>query len=160
MNSNTPPTKRSYTSDDKKRILESIGKIKRKIDLERLAILLYNKNMNLSINSNGAFFNLKHADDETLYEIELLLYNINKKKKKKVKKTDTDTEKYTYVPYSTDEFSEYNQQGYKLSNYEKGILKKHKYLSETISENDNNIIYKDYDPQTLSESADNSNSKK
>lgn len=162
MNSNIPPTKKSYNHDDIKKILERIGKIKRKIDLERLTILLHNRNMNLSINNNGAFFNLKHADDDTLYEIELLLYNINKRKRKmkKVKQDDSESDKYTYVPYSTDEFSEYNQQGYKLSNHEKNILKKHKYMSDTISEHEENIIYKEYDPQTLSESADNYNSQK
>lgn len=162
MNSNNPPTRKSYTSDDIKKILERVNNIKGKLDLERLTILLYDRNMNLTINNNGGFFNLKKADDETLYEIELLLYNIDKRKRKahmkKEKNGSPKQEKYAYTPYSTDEFSDYNQQGYKLSNQEKNILKKHKYMSDTISEQEENIIYKEYDPQVLSESSDHEHS--
>ena len=162
MNSNVP-TKKTYTIADRKKIQDSIGTIKKKKNLIKIFKLILDKNKKYSRNDNGIFINLLDVDDETLYEIELLLYNINKKKLANIESsTDTksETEKYRYTPYSNDEFTEYNQKGVKLSNQEKNILKKYRYMSETISEQEENIIYKDYDPQTMSESSEKQNSSK
>lgn len=107
--------KTKYTHDDRKHIVESIDNLKNDEDYVAIFEILTNNNSNsYTINSNGVFLNLSAVNDNTLDEISKYLNKINKKRIDNIE-VDIDI-----IPNTN--ASKINR-AYKLSNYEKNILK-------------------------------------
>lgn len=107
--------KSKYTRDDKKHIVESIENLKNDQDYVAIfEILTSDDNILYTPNSNGVFLNLTSASDKTLDQIQKYL---KKATRKRAVDTETETE---IIPNA---YSSKNERVYKLSNYEKNILK-------------------------------------
>ncbi|AEQ32737.1 hypothetical protein [Acanthamoeba polyphaga mimivirus] len=107
--------KSKYSRDDRKHIVESIENLKNDKDYVAIFKILMNDDANsYTQNSNGVFLNLSLVSDNTLDDISKYLRKINKIKKKHIE-VDVDI-----VPnYDMSK----NDRVYKLSNYEKNIIK-------------------------------------
>ena len=132
---------KKFTHYDKKRIVYRIEQIKSKKNYIKLFKLINSENIKFTNNSNGIFININSLSDESLYKINNflnLINNTNDMFDVEIANSSVDTD---YKPYSIDEFSDYKSYGPKLSNYEKNIIKRNRYMDES----DNlNIIYKKY----------------
>ncbi|AGC01978.1 hypothetical protein H012_gp482 [Acanthamoeba polyphaga moumouvirus] len=107
--------KSKYSRDDRKHIVESIENLKNDKDYVAIFKILMNDSANsYTQNSNGVFLNLSLVSDDTLDQISKYLKKINKTKKK-------------YIDLDVDVIPNYdiskNERVYKLSNYEKNIIK-------------------------------------
>ncbi|ANB50627.1 hypothetical protein [Powai lake megavirus] len=107
--------KSKYSRDDRKHIVESIENLKNDKDYVAIFKILMNDDANsYTQNSNGVFLNLSLVSDNTLDDISRYLRKINKINKKHIE-VDIDI-----VPnYDVSK----NDRVYKLSNYEKNIIK-------------------------------------
>ncbi|AVL94829.1 hypothetical protein ma443 [Moumouvirus australiensis] len=109
------PNKSKYSRDDRKHIVESIENLKNDKDYVAIFKILMNDNANsYTQNSNGVFLNLSQVSDDTLDQISKYLKKINKTKKKHI---DLDVDIIPNYDISK------NERVYKLSNYEKNIIK-------------------------------------
>ena len=108
--------KSSYSRDDRKHIVECIETLKNDEDYVKIfEILTCDQKNSYTQNSNGVFLNLSKSSDETLDKITSYLRKVERRNKKKQEiEIDIDP---VY------ENSGYEQRAYKLSNYEKNILK-------------------------------------
>ena len=107
--------KSKYSRDDRKHIVESIENLKNDEDYVAIfEILTDDTNNSYTQNSNGVFLNLSAVSDNTLGKIIRYLKKINKKR---VKQTEVDIDTIPNGNVSK------NDRTYKLSNYEKNILK-------------------------------------
>ena len=119
--------KSKYSRDDRKRIVESIENLKNDEDYVAIfEILTDDQGILCTPNSNGVFLNLSTASDGTLERIHKYLKKINKKKTEHVE-VDVDI-----IPNSN---VSKNERTYKLSNYEKNILKQRN-LKKVLNEDD------------------------
>ena len=120
--------KSKYTRDDKKHIVECIENLKNDKDYVAIfEILTRDDNILYTPNSNGVFLNLTSASDKTLDQIHKYL-------KKATSKRTTDTEAETEIIPNA--YSSKNERVYKLSNYEKNILKQRNLKKVLNEEND------------------------
>lgn len=108
-------TKSKYTRDDRKYIVQSIENLKNDKDYVAIFEILTSDNENTyTLNSNGVFLNLSSVRDDTLDKITKYLKKINKKQINEIE-VDVDM-----VPSTSNTKCD---KVYKLSNYEKNILK-------------------------------------
>lgn len=120
--------KSRYSHDDKKHIRESIESLKSDEDYVAIFEILTNDSSNTySQNSNGIFLNLSVVSDNTLDKISKYLKKINKKRFNEIE-TDVDV-----IPNGN---IYKNERAYKLSNYEKNILKQRNLKKVLNDEND------------------------
>lgn len=107
--------KSKYTHDDRKHIVKLIENLKNDEDYVAIFEILMDDDANsYTQNSNGIFLNLSVVSDETLNRILKYLKKVNKSKANSIE-LDVDI-----IPMSGSSKSE---RTYKLSNYEKNILK-------------------------------------
>lgn len=107
--------KSKYSCDDKKYIVQSIENLKNNEDYVAIfEIFMEDQSTEYSQNSNGVFLNLSSASDRTLDKIVDYLKRISKKQQKEIE-INTDV-----IPNINNQKS---SRTYKLSNYEKSILK-------------------------------------
>ena len=120
--------KSRYTRDDRKHIVESIENLKNDQDYVSIfEILTSDDNILYTPNSNGVFLNLSSASDKTLDQI-------NKYLKKVIRKRAIDVETETEIIPNA--YTSKNDRVYKLSNYEKNILKQRNLKKVLNQEND------------------------
>lgn len=104
-----------YSHDDRKNIVRLIGNLKNNEDYVAIFEILTSDPVSYySTNSTGVFLNLSTTSDETLNKVNKYIQKVTRKRKTEVK-TD-----YDIIPNS--DYSN-NDRTYKLSNYEKNILK-------------------------------------
>lgn len=107
--------KSKYSRDDRKHIAESIENLKNNEDYATIFEILMDDTANsYTQNSNGVFLNLSSVSDKTLNSISKYLRKINRKKLNEIE-VDVDV--------ILDNETSDNDRTYKLSNYEKNILK-------------------------------------
>lgn len=107
--------KSKYTRDDRKFIVQSIENLKNDKDYVAIFEILTNDNENTyTLNSNGVFLNLSSVSDDTLDKITKYLKKINKKH---INEIEVDVDMVPNISNSKCD------KVYKLSNYEKNILK-------------------------------------
>lgn len=107
--------KSKYSRDDRKHIVESIENLKNDQDYTAIfEILTSDDNILYSHNSNGIFLNLSNASDKTLEKIQKYLKKANTKR---------GAEESTETEIIPNVYPNKNERVYKLSNYEKNILK-------------------------------------
>lgn len=107
--------KTKYTRDDRKHIVESIENLKNDEDYVAIFEILTDDTANsYTQNSNGIFLNLSAVSDTTLERINKYLKKINKKRVDQIE-VDVDV-----IPGGNISKAD---RTYKLSNYEKNILK-------------------------------------
>ncbi|MEM3062067.1 MAG: hypothetical protein QW303_00785 [Nitrososphaerota archaeon] len=104
-----------YSHDDRKHIAHMIENLKNDSDYVAIfEILMDDANSSYTQNSNGIFLNLSKISDKTLDKVKKYLRKINRKK---IVEIEVDHDIATTS--STDK----KDRTYKLSNYEKNILK-------------------------------------
>jgi hypothetical protein len=109
----------AYSRDDRKHVVECIENLKNDKDYVKIFEILTNDDSNsYTHNSNGVFLNLSVVSDSTLDEISKYLRKIDKQNKKKATEIEVDID---VIP--TNNNSRNDSRAYKLSNYEKNILK-------------------------------------
>ena len=107
--------KSKYSRDDRKHIAESIENLKNDEDYRAIFEILMDDSANsYTQNSNGVFLNFSAISDETLARIKKHLKKVNKSRDNEIE-VDIDV-----IP-NGNTFK--NDRAYKLSNYEKNILK-------------------------------------
>lgn len=108
-------TKSKYERDDRKHIAELIENLKSEEYSVAIFDILSDDPVNsYTINSNGVFLNLSKTSDETLDKVKKYLKKINRKQSDQI---DTDNDVIPNV------MAQKSDRTYKLSNYEKNILK-------------------------------------
>lgn len=116
-----------YSRDDRKSIVESIESLKNDKDYVAIFEILTDDPAGLyTQNSNGVFLNLTSINDGTLDKITKYLKKINRKK---VNESEIDVD---IIPNTG---AAKNDRTYKLSNYEKNILK-HRKLKQVLNDDD------------------------
>ena len=116
---------KTYNYSERKKISSKVMSIKKKEDYVRLfKIINQDPDNKFTENSNGIWLDFKSLSDETIEKVEKFLNKI----KKKIK-TDS-INSHEYVPYSLEENFNNKVNGPKLSNYEKSILRRHKYSED------------------------------
>ena len=116
---------KTYNYSERKKISSKVMSIKKKEDYVRLfKIINQDPNNKFTENSNGIWLDFKSLSDETIEKVEKFLNKIKKKNK-----TDS-INSHEYVPYSLEENFSNKVNGPKLSNYEKSILRRHKYSED------------------------------
>ncbi|XWV26234.1 hypothetical protein QJ857_gp0842 [Tupanvirus soda lake] len=119
--------KSKYSRDARKHIVESIENLKNNEDYVAIFEILTDDAANsYTQNSNGVFLNLSAVSDGTLDKITKYLKKVNKKKVNEIE-IDTDV-----IPNSS---ASKNDRAYKLSNYEKNILKQRN-LKKVLNDDD------------------------
>ena len=107
--------KSQYSRDDRKHIVESIENLKNNEDYRAIfEILTDDESILCTSNSNGTFLNLSSASDNTLDRVSKYLKTVCKKRTVEVE-VDIDV-----IPNNNNTKTD---RAYKLSNYEKNILK-------------------------------------
>lgn len=107
--------KTRYTRDDRKHIVELIENLKNNDDYVTIFEILTDDPANSYMtNSNGVFLNLSAVSDSTLDRISKFLVKISKRKTSNIE-VDVDV-----IPVTS---SVKSNRTYKLSNYERNILK-------------------------------------
>ena len=107
--------KSRYSREDRKHIVELIENLKNDEDYVAIFEILMQDNSNsYTQNSNGVFLNLSAVSDKTLIRISKYLKKVNKKREQEIV-VDVDV-----IPSSN--ISKVDRT-YKLSNYEKNIIK-------------------------------------
>ena len=113
---------RKFNAEFRKKLALKINKLKDKKDFINLFNIIESDIGNdMSVNKNGIFFNLNILSDNCINKInDYLLFALD---------TNTETEtKIKYHSYNQDELETSNKVGPKLSNQEKNILKKKKFI--------------------------------
>ena len=107
--------KSKYSREDRKHIVELIENLKNDEDYVAIFEILMEDNSNsYTQNSNGVFLNLSVVNDKTLLKIRKYLRKVSKKREQEIE-VDVDV-----IP--TDNITKIDR-AYKLSNYEKNIIK-------------------------------------
>lgn len=107
--------KTKYSRDDRKHIVQLIENLKNNEDYVAIfEILMEDASNSYTQNSNGIFLNLSVVTDTTLEKINKYLNKVNKRKENQI---DVDVD---VIPNADDDK---NARAYKLSNYEKNIIK-------------------------------------
>ena len=120
-------TKSRYTHDDRKYIVEIIENLKNDKDYVAIFDILSDDVADsYTQNSYGIFINLSTVSDETLDKINKYLNKINKKR---INQIDMDVD---VIPEGS---NMKNDKAYKLSNYEKNILKQRN-LKKVLNDDD------------------------
>lgn len=131
-----------FSRDDRKHIAELIENLKNDEDYVAIFEILMNDSASLCTkNSNGVFLNLSSVNDKTLKKIKKYLGEINKKR---INQTDMDI---NIIPNGV---ISKNDRAYKLSNYEKNILKQRtlkKVLNDDSEYEELKIIAKNKKPE-------------
>lgn len=121
--------KSKYSHDDKKHIAELIENLKNHEDyIAIFEILMQDASNSYTINNNGVFLNLATVSDNTLTKIKKCLRNINRVKNNEIE-IDVDV-----IPINS---VQKTSRAYKLSNYEKNIIKQRD-LKKILNEDDDN----------------------
>jgi hypothetical protein len=138
----------SYSYEKKKRMAETISKLK-KNNMREILKIIYEDNKNITENQNGLFMLFNKLDNGTYCKIDNYLKSIKKKKYN----TQSTSENKTYDENSSIEYDQLDPK-LKYSNKEKNIIKRQRYDSQLKSENnsDSRIIYKKFDVNILSDS--------
>jgi len=136
-----------YTFERKKRLAAKIAKLKKKEDLVQIVDII-SEEIKLSENQYGMFMVFNKLSDKTYEKIEQFIAS----KKRTTNSETLSTEKKEYIPYAKDEFPEQEKLSpkYKYSNKERNIIKRQRY--DDHLNNNNNVIYKDFDANMLSDS--------
>lgn len=120
--------KSRYSRDDRKHLVQSIENLKNDEDYVAIfEILTSDRYVVYTPNSNGVFLNLSTVSDQTLDDIVKYLKKVNKKKSKQI---DMEIDIIPTVPATK------NNRTYKLSNYEKNILKQRNFKKVLNNESD------------------------
>jgi hypothetical protein len=107
--------KSEYSNDDRKHIRSLIENLKNVKDYEKIfEILTADDSNSYTHNSNGVFLNLSSVSDKTLNRVYRYLKKINKRNFS----TENVDDDFNIIPSENE-----NEKAYKLSNYEKNILK-------------------------------------
>ena len=121
--------KSRYTRDDRKHIVESIENLKNDQDYVAIfEILTSDDNILYTPNSNGVFLNLSAVGDTTLSQIRRYLRKAIRKNKQQEAEQDIDIIPNCMTPN--------NDRAYKLSNYEKNIIKQRNLKKVMNDDND------------------------
>lgn len=135
-------TEKIYTHNERKQISCKIKKIKKKEDYIKLfKIIKEDKNNKFTENSNGIWLDFKTLDNKTVKHVDDFINHVISKEKA----SSDSVNSIEYVPYSKDELAyTKNQPGPKLSNYEKSILRRHRYDKEIVefSSSEENKLFK------------------
>jgi CRISPR/Cas system CMR subunit Cmr4 (Cas7 group RAMP superfamily) len=106
--------KSEYSHDDRKHIRSLIENLKNVKDYEKIfEILTADDSNSYTHNSNGVFLNLSSVSDKTLNRVYRYLKKINKRTS-----STEEVDDFNIIPSENE-----NEKAYKLSNYEKNILK-------------------------------------
>jgi hypothetical protein len=121
-------SKSKYTHEDRKHVVELIENLDDDdMYTQIFDILIKNSKDLCTKNNNGIFLNLSMVDDKTLDKV----YNhLNKISKKKTQQIELDID---IIPSSTNEI---NERTYKLSNYEKNIIRQRNLKKVLNSDNE------------------------
>jgi uncharacterized protein YutD len=113
-------TVRKYNSIFRKKLVSKFEKIKCKSELlDIYNIIVEDIGNDFSTNQNGIFVNMNILSDKCIKKlIDYIEDRIN------LSATQTDTEKVNYKTYKLDEIENISENGIKLSNQEKNIIKK------------------------------------
>jgi hypothetical protein len=111
---------RKYNSAFRKKLVDKFGKIKSKSELlDIYNIIVEDIGTDFSTNQNGIFINMNILSDLCIKKlIEYIEDKIN------LSNSQTDTEKISYKTYKYDEVETISDNGIKLSNQEKNIIKR------------------------------------
>lgn len=144
-NTNIP----KYTTYDKKKIVEKLGKLKDKKYYEHIfKNILVKNNIKFTKNNNGVFFDISLLSNSVISELNTYVDSILKNKK---------TEELTITPINitNSTLSETKSRINKLSNHEKNIIKRSKqhpkYESSETSDSNlsavfgDSVVYKHYE---------------
>lgn len=151
-----------YSHKRKERLANKISKIKRKRDIVKVFEIIqedHSDDENSYVeNNNGLFMLFHNLKPETYKRIEKLLIEINKRRAQYLDTiTSEDCEKMEYKPYVQDEFP--SEKGIspklKYSNREKNLIKRRRY-DKDLNVNLQNVVYKAFDINSVSESDKNS----
>lgn len=141
--------KSRYTREDLKHIRESIENLKNDEYCVAIFEILSSAENSYTQNSNGVFLNLSVVDDATLDKISKFLEKINEEQPKEIE-TDVDL-----IPMASNTKS---NRTYKLSNYEKNIIKQRN-LKKVLNE-DNEYEELKFSPKKKSPGTPAKNTKK
>ncbi len=118
---------KTYSYSDRRKISSRIKEIKKKEDYIRLfKIINRDPNNKFTENSNGIWLDFKILENNTIYNVEKFLNKLNKSNSN----NNDSVNSIEYIPYSADDVFTLKNNGPKLSNYEKSILRRHKYSDE------------------------------
>lgn len=143
-----------YTYEYIKDLGNKISNIKNKKDLAKIIMLIHNETkQDLSSNDNCIYMFFDNLSNETYEKIEIIIndyYN-----KQSLKDNNINKQKKEYVPYFSDEFTSNTGIGPKLkfSNKEKNLIKRQRY-DKSINIDTTDVIYKNFDITTLTDSTD------
>lgn len=123
---------KTYNSDEKKMLVYKIENLKQKkhyIDI--FNIIKHNEpNYKFTKNNNGIFFDLKYISNDVLYKIDKYINSISIHYN--VSESDSISLKENISDHKYD--CEFNNNGPKLSNYEKNLIKRNRLLSDSIND--------------------------
>ena len=121
----------SYSHHDRKEISQRIKQLTKKEQyIDIFKIIQKDKNTKYTENSNGIWLDLKKLDNSTINKISNYL---NKLSDNNYDELSDSVNSMEYVPYSNDDinFSSITN-GPKFSNYEKSIIRRHRYGEDII----------------------------
>lgn len=135
-----------YSHERKKKLANTIGKLKKRDNLIKILTIIKENNPDLetSNNNNGVFMMFHNLNDKTYEKIEEFLKEL--KSKSTSESLSETSEKIEYQPYAMDEFPSQDVLSPKLkySNKEKNIIKRKKYTDLLTSDENKDVIYKEY----------------
>ena len=120
----------AFNKEDRENIVRQIEKLDSKHYTKIFCIFMEDEYNSYTHNSNGVFLNLSVVSDDTMYKIEKYLTKLEKENKKKSKTIELDED---VIPCNLGCASD--DRVYRLSNYEKNILK-HKNMNKNLGEDE------------------------
>jgi len=119
----------SYSYQERKEISQRIRELTKKEEyIQIFKIIQKDKNTKYTENSNGIWLDLKKLDNSTINKINNYLNKLSN-----AEELSDSVNSMEYVPYSNDDinFSSITN-GPKFSNYEKSIIRRHRYGEDII----------------------------
>jgi len=141
---------KKYTYEIKKKIVERIGKLRRKRHLVKIYDIISSEEIKITKKKQCVLMFFHKLKNETYKSIEDYLNNVDKNEKKNYKEIFESN----YKPYVEDDFPSQNGISPKLKcNKEKNLIKRKRYNNNINSNNNSEVIYVDYgmSESTLSE---------
>jgi len=143
---------KTFSHDDKIKMIEKIKMITDKKILVKLFSIIYQEIKSVTHNDNGFFIFFHKLSNETYQQVDDELNSIFKKPTSEF--DDSQSDKKTYTPYTIDEFPSQNGISPKLkfSNKEKNIIKRRRYDKNINVDTNKNVFYTNFDVSTPTDS--------
>jgi len=153
---------KKFSLDDKKRISDKVQRIvsdfnsqnitkeekkEKKRQIAYIFKIIHDNENTYTKNNQGIFFCMNALKNETINKIETFLNKIDGKKES-VQNDNSNNDDSSYKSYSVDELN-----NLKLNNKEKNIIRRGRNILNTFNDSED-VIYKLYDTQTLSETSE------